>query len=747
MTIAVQLDVDAMADAHADGTLLAEVAAGGSGECFEQLVGRHAHMVLGVCRRQLGNGHDAEDAAQAVFLVLWKKAGSLRGRASVAGWLHHVARNVCRNAKRAKSVRQAREREAAKMNQKIETPAESWDEIKEVLDDELDRLPEKYRLPIILSDMEGQSQEEIATLLETNRATIATRIRRGREMLRSRLARRGVTIGISALAASLTTNACTAALPVTFTSTTTQAAMLYAGGKLAAGGLLSAKTAALAEGTLKMLTIAKMKMAAAVIVTATVVTGGSVAVVQQVAQGESAPTVAATSPNLTLRDSGGFIGLVFQFTCQKNRNWEATYWVDDVVNTEKRTPKGSLGPKNIEELNKLLEPFASGKVKTDASIADANGRFTLEDAAFIEIMLNGRKTIVKRDQPDAVRLRDHLKRLAQQVGPGEAADAAATVGIAWGEPRRGVRVGLSPANAGIAEGAKFVEVDVWFKNVGKQPTKVPVHYDDNVNFSSLMFSGQHDDKPIYVTYLIVRAALGTGKQKTLKPGETFSERFTLQVAKRGSAIGYTGLPALAKGESLTLQAGWCEDIDPHREKDWEAQNTLKSGEIKVTATKDPTAERLAELKRNLDSFRLRLQYYYDTKAMPMPGLLLHVADRKDKRLPKWHAARLTREQAEKLLDGLAADGLLRHVKDGEAKFGKAGYVLHLGSNRSASYEILGEPRYIRVLRKPPESGLRPFEIVGAYGTGRLRQRLTTLHGLLHGEAAEALDSFLSQLTK
>jgi RNA polymerase sigma factor (sigma-70 family) len=286
MTIAVQLDVDAMADAHADGTLLAEVAAGGSGECFEQLVGRHAHMVLGVCRRQLGNGHDAEDAAQAVFLVLWKKAGSLRGRASVAGWLHHVARNVCRNAKRAKSVRQAREREAAKMNQKIETPAESWDEIKEVLDDELDRLPEKYRLPIILSDMEGQSQEEIATLLETNRATIATRIRRGREMLRSRLARRGVTIGISALAASLTTNACTAALPVTFTSTTTQAAMLYAGGKLAAGGLLSAKTAALAEGTLKMLTIAKMKMAAAVIVTATVVTGGSVAVVQQVAQGE-----------------------------------------------------------------------------------------------------------------------------------------------------------------------------------------------------------------------------------------------------------------------------------------------------------------------------------------------------------------------------------------------------------------------------------------------------------------------------
>ena len=88
----------------------------------------------------------------------------------------------------------------------------------------------------------------------------------------------------------------------------------------------------------------------------------------------------------------------------------------------------------------------------------------------------------------------------------------------------------------------------------------------------------------------------------------------------------------------------------------------------MTAGKDPTPERSAELKRNLDSFRLKVQYYHDTDEAPMPGLLLHVADREDELPPKWHTAGLTREQAEKLIDGLAADGLLRHVQGDDVKF-------------------------------------------------------------------------------
>ncbi len=85
-----------------DGQLLARVAAGGDDVCFAEVVERHAALVLAACRRQLGDGGDAEDAAQAVFLVLWKKARSLRNQRSVAAWLHRVVRNVCRNARRAR---------------------------------------------------------------------------------------------------------------------------------------------------------------------------------------------------------------------------------------------------------------------------------------------------------------------------------------------------------------------------------------------------------------------------------------------------------------------------------------------------------------------------------------------------------------------------------------------------------------------------------------------------------------------
>ena len=274
-----------------DGQLLASVASTQSHDCFGQLVERHGTMVLGVCRRQLPVAHDAEDAAQAVFVVLWKKAANLRGRTSVAGWLHHVARNVCRNARKAAAVRQKHEQRAAEMNDGQIVNEADWSEIKDVLDEELSRLPEKYRLPVILCHLQGHTHEEVAALTGVKESTVSTRLSRARELLRARLARRGITIGSIGLATALAANTCSAAVPASFVTSTTQAAALFAAGKLAAGGALSAKTAALAQGAIHMLTIAKMKTAAAVLVTASVVAGGGAVVVQQMANAQDAAKV------------------------------------------------------------------------------------------------------------------------------------------------------------------------------------------------------------------------------------------------------------------------------------------------------------------------------------------------------------------------------------------------------------------------------------------------------------------------
>ena len=292
-------------ETQSDGQLLAEIAMSASQDSFEELVRRHGQMVFNVCCRFLGKTHDAEDAAQAVFLVLWQKARSLTGRSSVAGWLHHVARNVSRRAITASDLRKLREREAAEMAEQLRVEEGEWERIKDVLDDELDTLPERYRVPILLFHLEGRSLGEIAALLGTKGSTVGTRLSRGRELLRTRLTRRGITISVVALGGLLTQKTAMATVPATFMATTVKAATLFAAGEAAAGGLVSAQAAALTQGALKMLYIAKFKVAAAVVAAATVVTGGGVAVYQVTGDRDtSAAAASAVAQAEPSRDTG-----------------------------------------------------------------------------------------------------------------------------------------------------------------------------------------------------------------------------------------------------------------------------------------------------------------------------------------------------------------------------------------------------------------------------------------------------------
>src|SRR5262249_24619870 len=156
---------------------------------------RHGTLVLGVCRRMLRQTQDTEDAFQATFLLLAQKARSVRKQESVASWLYGVARHMAAKAKAA-AVRRRRHEicAATRAVQEIRDDV-TWKELKDVLDDELAHLPEHFRSPILLCYLEGKTQEEAAQELGWTLATLHGRLYRGRDLLRRRLMRRGISFG------------------------------------------------------------------------------------------------------------------------------------------------------------------------------------------------------------------------------------------------------------------------------------------------------------------------------------------------------------------------------------------------------------------------------------------------------------------------------------------------------------------------------------------------------------------------
>jgi RNA polymerase sigma factor (sigma-70 family) len=199
------------AEEESDENLLDQFLSGEQSEsqaAFRSLVERHGPMVLGVCRHVLNQHHDAEDAFQATFLVLARKGSTIRNRRVLAGWLHEVAYRMANKARTRAVQRRALEREGlAMLPPAIEPDNQSqeaaWNELRPVLHAEVERLPEKYRIPVILSYLEGKTNEEVAELLEWPVGTVKGRLSRARELLRSRLMRRGLSLAAAFLVTSL----------------------------------------------------------------------------------------------------------------------------------------------------------------------------------------------------------------------------------------------------------------------------------------------------------------------------------------------------------------------------------------------------------------------------------------------------------------------------------------------------------------------------------------------------------------
>jgi RNA polymerase sigma factor (sigma-70 family) len=228
---------------------------------FEALVRRHGPMVLGVCRRVLVHLHDAEDAFQATFLIMVRKASSIVARETVGNWLFGVAFRTAQKARAAAARRRVKEKQ---MSRPEAVEEDVWRELRPLLDQELNRLPDKYREPVILCDVEGNTRKEAARRLGWPEGTLSGRLSRARVMLAKRLARHGLALSGGAVAVALSHNAASACVPAPLVSSTVQAAAWVAAGH-AAAGVVSAPVAALTEGVMKAMLMTKLKIATAIV--------------------------------------------------------------------------------------------------------------------------------------------------------------------------------------------------------------------------------------------------------------------------------------------------------------------------------------------------------------------------------------------------------------------------------------------------------------------------------------------------
>jgi RNA polymerase sigma factor (sigma-70 family) len=249
---------------QSDGELLRRFVASRDETAFAALVRRHAPMVFGVCRRALGDHHDAEDVCQAAFLVLARRARTVRRRDSVASWLHGVAYRLAANLRR----RRARRR-AGPLTDDVAGPDAvadvSWREVRAAIDDGLSRLPERLRAPLVLCYLEGMTRDEAARHLGWPAGTLRTRLARGRLLLRGRLGRRGLALSAALLAAGLARGSAGPA-PATLVAAAVSAATR---------GTVSSEVIALTQGALRAMLLTRVKVIVLVLLAAGALLGAT----------------------------------------------------------------------------------------------------------------------------------------------------------------------------------------------------------------------------------------------------------------------------------------------------------------------------------------------------------------------------------------------------------------------------------------------------------------------------------------
>jgi RNA polymerase sigma factor (sigma-70 family) len=279
-------------------------AEGEAEDAFATLVARHGPMVLGVCRRTLPASHDVEDAFQATFLVLVRRAASIVRRERLASWLYGVAVRTAREARRRAARERAAERRVMNASQVDSEPPADPDDLLPILDEELNRLPDRYRVALLACELEGQSRHEAAQRLGIPEGTLSTHLARGRKMLRHRLQLRGVSLGVGPIA-GLAGPLVETTVPERLIGPTVRAALAdssHAGARI----VVSTAVSTLAERVLKMMFLARLTLVVAALLTTAAGTVAAVALGLPTTAGP-APIPDPTRAGLDDR-SGGAVG-------------------------------------------------------------------------------------------------------------------------------------------------------------------------------------------------------------------------------------------------------------------------------------------------------------------------------------------------------------------------------------------------------------------------------------------------------
>jgi RNA polymerase sigma factor (sigma-70 family) len=308
---------------QSDGQLLERFLRSREEAAITALVRRHGPMVWGVCLRILRDHHHAEDAFQATFLVLVRRAAAVRPREAVGNWLYGVAYQTALKARATAAKRRARERQVTAVPEPAAPSRELWDDLQPLLDREVSRLPAKYRIPLVLCDLEGRPRQEVARQLGWPEGTLSGRLARARQALARRLTQRGVTVTGAALAPALAEATASASLPPAVAASAIRTALMDAAGPAVAGAV-SAPVAALMEGVLKDMLVSKLTTTAAVLVAfgllalggglLSIPTAGGQDPQARQAAGKPAPGEAARAPKTDMESFQG-IWNVISYEC------------------------------------------------------------------------------------------------------------------------------------------------------------------------------------------------------------------------------------------------------------------------------------------------------------------------------------------------------------------------------------------------------------------------------------------------
>jgi RNA polymerase sigma factor (sigma-70 family) len=275
MLDALQIDELDLAAPVSDGRLLDRFIHERDQCAFEEIVRRHGLMVLGVCQRVLDNRHDAEDCFQAVFMVLVRKAATIVPREMVGNWLYGVAYRTALEARKLSARRRNLEKKKITMPQS-DSANELWQEMRPILDKELNKLPDKYRFVLLACDLEGKTRKVVADELGLPEGTVASRLARGRAILAKRLQRYSLMVSPVFLADLLAENGKAMFLPETLISSVVgHAASVPSGGTLAA--CPTSKAAKLADAVLAGMLWTKIKIAVATACVAVLLGAGAIA--------------------------------------------------------------------------------------------------------------------------------------------------------------------------------------------------------------------------------------------------------------------------------------------------------------------------------------------------------------------------------------------------------------------------------------------------------------------------------------